>query len=789
MADARHSRTVPYLVAPFVLLVAGCGGALSDSSGPLQVDAGTRALRTGDQLRLATTGGAGDPSAIRWRILSSNNAPALGSGTISADGIYTPPATLSRDLVSVTIQAAGQDAAPGAIVTTTLSVTPGFVQPLQPENAALPPGTTIDVRAQIAEVGGGAVTWRLESAASNANSDASLDASARAGLGTLANQHCEHGTQKFTTCTVSYTAPPAGSQPPAMVWLVAMARESGGQPPVTTRARLLLSAANGISSNPTLHQVEQTGTVFLGGSGGNDNDFDTYQAADGTRFVADCCGGTLGALVQDGAGMSYILSNNHVLAESDQAQPGDTIEQPGLIDDGCAPLSRPGAQLAPIATLRYIVPLKSEATNVDAALAAVHPGAVDSSGSILELGDPSGLANAGALSPASPAAGNGEVLDAAHLDSLSVVKSGRTTGLTCSTVDAVDLRVQVDYYKDCAETEPYTTKMFTGQIGIGGDAFADSGDSGALVLDAKNARAVGLLYATGTTGPSSQAPGTGLSLANPIRDVLDELSAQAGTSLAISGTSTPHPIACLNYGGAADAARPTVDTLAADERARTASALEQAQSLRSANSHVLAVAAGASADEPGRGAVLVYTDGANSALPASVLGVPTVVIPSDLATIARGLAAWPAPTISPGLNLVSSSLAAAKSTADRLAPQIMQGTAIFGVGVAQSLDDPAQPALLLLLDRDAPQLATLNALHALSMPGPDQAAADDATLPANLGGMRVRYLPMHRFRVTQSKYVPRGTPSSCAPRALATPGWKRQGENDLPWQESPASPR
>ena len=188
--------------------------------------------------------------------------------------------------------------------------------------------------------------------------------------------------------------------------------------------------------------------MVLGGSGGNDNDFDTYKAADGTRFVADCCGGTLGALVQDGTGASYILSNNHVLAESDQGQPGDTIEQPGLIDDGCVPLSRPGAQLSPVATLRYVVPLRSKASNVDAALASVTPGTVDGSGSIFELGEPGELGEAGALRSAPPTAGTGEVLDASRLDGLSVVKSGRTTGLTCSTVDAVDLRVQVDYYKD-----------------------------------------------------------------------------------------------------------------------------------------------------------------------------------------------------------------------------------------------------------------------------------------------------------------------------------------------------
>ena len=67
-------------------------------------------------------------------------------------------------------------------------------------------------------------------------------------------------------------------------------------------------------------------------------------------------------------------------------------------------------------------------------------------------------------------AGNGEVLNAGNLNGLKLAKSGRTTGLTCSTVTAIDLSVKVDYFKDCAETQPYYTKTFTNQIGIGGEA-------------------------------------------------------------------------------------------------------------------------------------------------------------------------------------------------------------------------------------------------------------------------------------------------------------------------------
>ena len=246
----------------------------------------------------------------------------------------------------------------------------------------------------------------------------------------------------------------------------------------------------------------------MGSSGGNANDYDSSQDANGNKYVNDCCGGTLGALVQDRENNLYILSNNHVLAESDQARPGDPVIEPALIDLNCNPQAG-----KTIGALRYAVPLNSAETNVDAALAEATP-AVDPSGAILQLGPPSD----GRLSAAAPAAGTGEALTAGLLNHLQVVKSGRTTGLTCSTVDTVDLTVQVDYYYDCAETQPFYTKTYTNQIGIPGVGFADSGDSGALVMDASNAEPIGLFFSSG----SAEGAG-GFSVANPIQDVLSEL--------------------------------------------------------------------------------------------------------------------------------------------------------------------------------------------------------------------------------------------------------------------------
>ena len=173
--------------------------------------------------------------------------------------------------------------------------------------------------------------------------------------------------------------------------------------------------------------------------------------------------------------------------------------------------------------------------------------------------------------PAAPAAGTGEPLTAGLLNQLRVVKSGRTTGLTCSTVNTVNLSVQVDYYYDCAETKPYYTKTYVNQIGMPGASFADSGDSGALVLDAGNAQPVGLFFASGADDSNH-----GFSVANPIQDVLSELG-QAGHTdgLQIAG-GAPHPITCSNYD---EHTTPATRNVSSAQMAAAKSAAESATAL------------------------------------------------------------------------------------------------------------------------------------------------------------------------------------------------------------------
>ena len=721
-----RARTSRLLLAALCVALAGCGSidyAAQARDGSFSVNASSQTLSTNAQAALLARLPSGDPAPVAWRIASGTNAPSLGQGHIDADGIYTAPGSLSSDSVVVRVEAALAGSA-DSTASLAIEVHPGFVQPLLPQNIALTPGASADVTAQIAEVDAGSVKWWLASAPGG-------DENAAAVLGTLSGAECQRTSDHYTTCTVTYTAPPA--VPAGEVYVVAAvnASRSGPEPPAEVRSPLrVLVNGQGIVSNPVTNQAIQPGAAVMGASGGNDGDFDTFAGKNGASFVADCCGGTLGALVEYEQKNQYILSNNHVLAESDQARIGDTIDQPGLIDGACTPLSRPGSSLKPVGTLEYFVPLASRLSNVDAALALATPGAVDASGNILGLGAPG---RDQSLTPAPPMAGRGESLNATNLG-MNVAKSGRTTGLTCSNLSAVALTVKVDYYKDCAETQPWTTKTFENQIGIGGAHFTDSGDSGALVLDASNAQAVGLYFAGGTDGD-----GNGLSVVNPIGEVLRELDSQTGSTLSLVGTSTPHAVSCLRYDSAVPAAAPYVGPAALARAQRVAEGA--AETLHGAG--ILGTSAGHSLDSPGDPAVTVYVDRATATVPQIIAGLQTQVVVTDAGSVLRGTA--PAlPALEPGLHLSNAALAGATAVEHSVAPGLMADPAIFGVGVTQSRDDPSEPALLVLVDMGrTPQSS-----------------------PATIGGLRVVYMRMHRFHTTLSRWITGRPASACEVQGL-----------------------
>jgi hypothetical protein len=217
--------------------------------------------------------------------------------------------------------------------------------------------------------------------------------------------------------------------------------------------------------------------------------------------------GTFGCLVQR-SGQVYILSNNHVLANSNNAQLGDAILQPGPHDGGTMadqigtleqfiPVGfgiSLGCGCSPFAFLMRLLGIAKRRINepgnntVDCAIAK--PLAADLvNPDILNIGIPTGVGTA--------------TLGTA------VQKSGRTTGLTTDQITQIDVTVSVAYGSQIA--------VFKNQLMAG--AMSQGGDSGSAVLD-MNRQVVGLLFAGSTT----------TTIMNPIQLVLDALQVQVVTT-------------------------------------------------------------------------------------------------------------------------------------------------------------------------------------------------------------------------------------------------------------------
>jgi hypothetical protein len=622
---------------------------------------------------------------------------------------------LTADRVEVTLTAQLKSD-PSTTTTTHLSITPGFLEPLAPENAAVAPGGTITLSGRLAQAGGNtAIRFAVTGGAHES------------GAGTLGPVDCTHAHDTFTTCTVTYTAPTTMDAANDVTYVEARAGAA------KTETAILLSAT-GVTSNPARHREALSWPVALGGSGGNNGDLDAHGST-----VADCCGGTLGALIADTNGHQYLLSNNHVLARSDHAATGDAIVQPGLIDNNCTPYGD-GPGTASIASLSAWLPLKSAQTNADAAIAQIGSRTVDQSGTILELGSKQADGTLGAAAPGiSSTDGKGETGKL----TMRVAKSGRTTGLTCGAVTAVDVDVNVDYFADCAETRPYLTKLFTHQLALSGDRFSDAGDSGALVVDAANAEPVGLFFAGGV-----DASGVVQAMATPAPEVLSELGAQAGAGTSYSFVGgADHAVSCLSYGDSAVAAAQR-EPLSTVEMARASQALFAARLLVNPTQGILGVALGKSSDRVGEAAIVVYVDEAMTPnVPVQVGGVRTMVIPTTAQAVAAGSAPV-ANTMTVASGLSATALNRAMQAKQQAARQWMQeNSAIFGVGVGQSLDNPREAALVIYVDRSR-------------LP---------KDLPQTLDGVRTRYIVMDRLHVTRS-YMTAGPAQKCMAKPIvATP--------------------
>lgn len=197
--------------------------------------------------------------------------------------------------------------------------------------------------------------------------------------------------------------------------------------------------------------------------------------------------GTLGCLVRrckPGDEPTYILSNNHVLASCNDAVLEDPILEPALMDGGDP--ERPIGKLADFEPLRF----NGTANLFDAAIARVLvPEDVDPR--ILEIG--------AVASPVMPPALY-----------QSVRKRGRTTLHTLGAILDISADVRVRYGTRFA--------FFEDQIAISGvgGSFSDSGDSGALIVDAVTRQPVALLFSGGID----------VTFASPIQPVLDRFGVE-----------------------------------------------------------------------------------------------------------------------------------------------------------------------------------------------------------------------------------------------------------------------
>ncbi|MFQ5585142.1 MAG: hypothetical protein ACE5GL_11970, partial [Calditrichia bacterium] len=209
--------------------------------------------------------------------------------------------------------------------------------------------------------------------------------------------------------------------------------------------------------------------------------------------------GTLGCLVKKaGQNYNYILSNNHVLANSNEANTGDAILQPGPYDGGKDPDDQ-------IAILSEFVPIqfddKGSSCKIANSITTFLNFFARLSGSksrlqAVETKISENLVDCAIAEPLDQADVKNEILNVGNITgvaeatlNMAVKKMGRTTGFTTGTIEQIDVTARVNYGTNKVAT-------FVDQIMAG--AMSQGGDSGSVVLNSDN-KVVGLLFAGSNT--------------------------------------------------------------------------------------------------------------------------------------------------------------------------------------------------------------------------------------------------------------------------------------------------
>ncbi|HEU5184594.1 MAG TPA: CARDB domain-containing protein [Gemmatimonadaceae bacterium] len=226
--------------------------------------------------------------------------------------------------------------------------------------------------------------------------------------------------------------------------------------------------------------------------------------------------GTLGARVINSVGTVFILSNNHVLANGNNASIGDATWQPGAYDGGTA-----ADQIGTLAAFRAIDFSSTAANTMDAALAQVN-------GADVGFGTPGddgyGVPGSTIFGDAN---GDGLIDDKNALLGIPVQKYGRTTKLTKGTITGINATVSICYevvFIFCTKSA-----RFVDQLIIEPGGFSGGGDSGSLIVTDDASRSpVALLFA----GSSTQT----------IANRLDLVLAHFGVSIDAGNAPPPTPL-------------------------------------------------------------------------------------------------------------------------------------------------------------------------------------------------------------------------------------------------------
>jgi hypothetical protein len=655
-------RTCLLLPLAVVLILAGCksgtaGQVVSVSVTPTGVDVvvGTTQQMTATVLDTFNT-------AVTWSLAGGN------SGTISSTGLYTAPATVPTP-AQITVTAVSKKdptkSGSATLTITTAAGPPNITVAVSPATASVANFGTQQFLATVTGSANTAVTWQVNGATGGSQTIGFISSTgfyvAPGNVPTTSN-----GTGDSITTTLTVTA--------------------------VSQASLVASGSSIVTIVPG-NQAQQTGLVELGTSGGNGND----SISNPTNHTITCCGGTLGSLVTRG-GTQYILGNNHVLARSDSAAVGDPIVQPGLIDAGSTPNTKcDKTQATTVANLTEFVNLESEdqnasSSNIDAAIAQVIPGLVDTAGNILYLGGTTDANNVPV--PGAPNAGSGVT---AFLG-MSVAKSGRSTGLTCSTVLAVDTDTSVQYNKSCDGTGTTFTVDYDNQVDVAGGGFGAEGDSGSLIVSQNTADPVALLYA----GSDSDTVG------NPVAPVLN-FFASGGNAVTFVGGPAHVVIGCTLPTAPQSAAKSVqpASLAAASMPGVLAARNAQAPSLLG-HPEVQAVGVGASLDNPAEPAIVFFVirGQPHADIPAQVNGFRTRIVEGDLFprrgaisaadTAVNEQAAAPAQLV---YTLTPAEMQRATVVHAAHAKTLMRQPGVQGVGITSSVDSPGEAALMIFMIR------------------------------------------------------------------------------------------